>query len=171
MEPVFVKLKTSRSIIYLVFFIVLLGVSIYYTILDMKVASYWIMMYIFSIAVSIYHMIIYIGDIFSKKSGLTIEEDGLRFNFEHLKNLIVPWKSISRIQVKKNLIAVFVYNPDIFLDRINKVSAIIIKGSLKRVGTFLLIHSKQFHMEQEKLEETIKSAYEKYSKIDDDVDE
>ena len=42
-----------------------------------------------------------------------------------------------------------------------------IKGNLKRLGTFFLIRANQFHIEKTEFEKILQSAYQKYSKNND----
>jgi hypothetical protein len=174
MEEKRIKLKNSSSIIYLICFIVIMGVSIFFAIIDMQDmnnVNYWLILYIFSIAISIYYIIIYGIDIFNEDAGFFINESGLTLDFEYFKKLHIPWNDISDFRFEKSMISIIVYNPDKYLEKIHKISALLIKGNIKRMGTFFFIRTNQFHIDKLELEESLKNAYQKYSKVENTEEE
>ncbi len=173
MEEKRIKLKITSSLIYLICFIIIMGVSIFFAIIDLQDidnVNYWLILYIFSILISIYYIILYTIDIFNKDAGFIMNESGLILDFEYFKKLLIPWNDISDFRFDKSIISIMVFNPDKYLEKVNKITAIIIKGSLKRMGTFFFIRTKQFHIDKLELEENLKNAYLKYSKVEDTED-
>jgi hypothetical protein len=112
----------------------------------------------------LYHIALYAADIFNRNAGFRINSEGITLDFEHFKSLEIPWEDISGIRSEKTMISVLLNNPDKYLDKIFKVSALMIKGNLKRLGTFILIRTGQFHMEKTKLIELMENSFNKYKK-------
>ena len=166
METTIIRLKKSRTVIYLICFLGILAASIYFTVQDMENPNSWLLIYFFSIVISVYHIALYTADIFSRNAGLRIDNEGITLDYEHFRNLTILWNDISDYRLDKSLLSVFLHNPDKYLARIFKISELIIRGNVKRLGTFVLIRTNQFHIDRTELEKVMHNTFNEYKKQD-----
>jgi len=164
LEKLFIPVKKSRIIIYILFFIVIISVAITLQLVDKNSNYFWDIITYVCIILVFYLLYIYGKDLFSKKSGLYIEEKGIYLNLEYYKDILIYWKDITKIQSKRFCLLLNVRDPGKYLNQISKITGLLIRGNIKRQGTIFVIRYSQLNMNKDILLEKINQALKKYKK-------
>lgn len=162
MQITIVKIKKLRLFIYMLCFIIILSATVSFVYIDLNNPYSWMFLYLFSIAISLYYIVIYITDLFNRNAGIRIDEIGIILDFEYFKYLEIPWEDISQIRTEGSEIYVFLHDTKKYLDKIFKLSALMIKGKVKKLGTFILIHPKHFLIKKSELTDLFLKTFDKF---------